>query len=189
MAIGNPLSGLAISVRSIFSLSPLISTIATVKPTPAKNPYSTATPRFMEESPNKAHHLRLVDYELRHAEHGAVGRDQREIDAHRAVERGGKLLDYHLDHLHERGDDEDEHDDFEIFQPQRDEEVFVQRIGDEAGERHHEGDGDPHAERAGSALGDAQKRADPQELNDDEVVDENRGDDDQNKLGHYFTSL
>ena len=53
MAIGNPLSGLAISVRSIFSLSPLISTIATVKPTPAKNPYSTATPRFMEESPKR----------------------------------------------------------------------------------------------------------------------------------------
>ena len=47
IAIGKPLRCLFIGSLVIFSLSPLINTIATVKPMPANKPYKTAKPIFI----------------------------------------------------------------------------------------------------------------------------------------------
>ena len=42
-----------------------------------------------------------------HAQHGAVGRDERQEDAQCLIEWGRDLLQHNLDHLHQRGDDQD----------------------------------------------------------------------------------
>jgi hypothetical protein len=46
--------------------------------------------------------------EQRHAEHGAVGGDQRQVDAEHLMQQRAGLLDHQLGQLHDGGDGDDE---------------------------------------------------------------------------------
>ena len=106
----------------------------------------------------------LLDHEDGDAEHGTVGRDERQEDAEGLIEGGRHFLQDDLHHLHQRGDDEDEGDGLQILKAEGVEHVFLYQPGDDGGERQHEGYCRRHAQRGLDLLGYAEERTDAQEL-------------------------
>ena len=116
----------------------------------------------------------LGDHGQRHAQHGAVGRNQRQEHAQGSVERRADFLQDDLHHLHQGGDDEDEGDGLhEFVQPQGNQDVLVHEPGHQGGQGQHEDDGCAHAQGRGGFLGGAQEGANAQELAEDHIVDQN----------------
>ena len=127
----------------------------------------------------KAEGILFLHHVHGHAEDGAVGGDQREIDTEGLIQGRAHLLQHDLDHLHEGGDDEDEGDCLQEFQLERQEEVLVEQVGHQGRQGDDEADGGGHAGCRGELVGHTQERADTQELRQDDVVDEDRRNDDQ----------
>ena len=121
----------------------------------------------------------LLDHEDRHPEHAAVGRDQREEDAERLVEGGRDLLENDLHHLHQRRDDEDEGDGLHIDHVQRLQDKALQEKGAHRRQREYEGHGSTHTSGRIDLLRHAEEGTDAEELREDDVVDEDRRDEDE----------
>ena len=60
----------------------------------------------------------LLHVDQHHAQNGAVGGDQGQVHAQRLVQRGDALLQEHLHHLHDGGDDQNEGDGLHVVQSQ-----------------------------------------------------------------------
>ena len=106
-----------------------------------------------------------------YAEDGAVGGDEGQEDAERLVQCGRYLLQDDLHHLHEGGDDEDEGDGLQIDQVVLDQEN-LNEIGDNRGDGEHESHSSGHTKCGIHFLRHTEERADPEELREDDVIDE-----------------
>ncbi len=62
----------------------------------------------------------LADIEQGDAQHGAVGGDQRQVDAQHAVQQRAALAHHHLGKLHHHRDDQDKGNGLEVAQPEGD---------------------------------------------------------------------
>jgi hypothetical protein len=60
----------------------------------------------------------LVRVQERHAEHGAVGGDQGQVDTEHPVQERARLAHYHFRELHDHGNDQDEGDRAQVSEPQ-----------------------------------------------------------------------
>jgi hypothetical protein len=134
--MGSPskdLGGLASSTRE---RTPEKMTIARKNPSPHPSAVRTAS-RKAEAVGN------VVE---RDAQHAAVRRNERQVDAERLVQARHVLFEHDLDELHERRDDEDEDDRLhvgEIDAPV--EQQMIDRPRDRGGQDLHEDDGEAHA--------------------------------------------
>ena len=134
----------------------------------------------------------VLAVQLRHAQHRAVRGDERQEDAERGVERRHESLHRDVDELHERGDHEDERERVDVAEAERDEEPVVEAPRDGRGDRHDEDDGAGHAEGRLRLLRHAQERTTSKKAVQNEVVHENRADDDDkisHDAAHYTTPI
>ena len=133
----------------------------------------------------------LGDNGQRHAEDGAVGRNQGQEHTQGGVERRADFLQDDLHHLHQGGDDEDEGDGLhEFVQPQGNQDVLVHEPGHQGGQGQHEDDGCAHAQGRGGFLGGAQEGADAQELCQYYIVDKDSTDNEsKNTNSHNIIQL
>ena len=106
----------------------------------------------------------LLDDLDRDTQHAAVRRNQRQEDPQRLVKGRRHLLQDDLDHLHQGGDHQDEHDRLHETQTENIQDVFLDQEGHDRRDRQHEGNGGPHSRGGLHLLGDTQKRAYTQEL-------------------------
>ena len=104
-----------------------------------------------------------LDVEYRHAEHGAVGRDEGQIHPERAVKRGHEFFQHQLDKLHERRYDQYERDRLQVLYPCGDQQ-FLHQPGEHGRYPHDEDDRKPHPECGVRLFGHAQEGAAPEEL-------------------------
>ena len=118
----------------------------------------------------------LLDDEDGDTQHGTVRGDERQEDAQGLIECRRYFLQDDLHHLHQRSDDEDEGQRLQVLQAQRIEHKVLYEPRHDSGERHHKGHGGSHAQRGVYLLRHAQERADAEELRQDDIVDEYRGD-------------
>ena len=114
----------------------------------------------------------LGDHGQRHAEDGAVGRNQRQEHAQGGVKRRTDFLQDDLHHLHQGSDDEDEGDGLQEGQLQGNQDVLVRQPCHESGQGQHEDDGSAHTQCGRGLLRGAQEGADTQELGEDHIVDQ-----------------
>src|SRR3712207_3925441 len=100
----------------------------------------------------------------------AVGRNQRKEYAQRLIQGGRHFLQDNLHHLYQGGDDQNERDGLQIPQSKSVQHEFLDQKGDNGGNRQHERNRRAHPHRRFYFLGNAQKRADSQELRQYDVV-------------------
>ena len=132
----------------------------------------------------------LLDDEDGDPEDAAVRRDEREEDAEGLVECRGHLLQDNLDHLHESGDDEDEGDGLHIDHVEGLEDELLQEEGAHRRECQDEGHGSTHTEGGIDLLRDTEEGADAEELREDDIVDEDRRNEEEEIVSHKgVTSL
>ena len=127
----------------------------------------------------------LLDHQNGDAQYGAVGRDERQEDTQRLVERRRELLEDDLDHLHQRRNDQNEDDGLHVDDVERHEHIGLDQPGHDGGDRHDEGHGGAHAHRSLDLRRDAEEGTDAEELRQDDVVDEDGADDDR-EIGNRF---
>ena len=120
----------------------------------------------------------LVGVQKGDAEDGAVGGNQRQVNAEEAVQYRASLGDEHFGEADEDGDGDDEADGAQVAQAEGFEEVGVEQVGADGGEGEDEGGGKSHAEGGVDFARDAHERAEAEELGEDEVVDQNGREDD-----------
>jgi hypothetical protein len=114
------------------------------------------------------------DIQQRHAEHRAVGGDQRQVDAEHLVQQRAGLLDHHLGELHDGGDGDDERQRAQVLEPERHQQVVVDDVAGAGGDGEHEGGRRAHAEGRLELPGNAHERAQAEDLHQHDVVDEDR---------------
>ena len=114
----------------------------------------------------------LLDVQQRHAQQGAVGGDEGQVNAQGLVQGGYALFQEHLHHLHNGGNDEDEGGSLHIPQIQGGEDVVVYRPGDHGGQGHDKGDGNAHPQGRIRLFGHAHEGTDAQEFYQNEVIGE-----------------
>ena len=133
----------------------------------------------------------LLDDEDGDPEDAAVRRDEREEDAEGLVECRRYLLQDDLDHLHEGGDDEDEGDGLHIDHIEGLEDELLQEEGAHRRECQDEGHGGTHTECGIDLLRDTEEGADAEELREDDIVDEDRRNEEEEIVSHkvYFFAL
>ena len=133
----------------------------------------------------------LLDDEDGDPEDAAVRRDEREEDAEGLVECRGHLLQDDLDHLHEGGDDEDEGDGLHIDHVEGLEDELLQEEGAHRRECQDEGHGGTHTEGGIYLLRDTEEGTDAEELREDDIVDEDRRNEEEEIVSHkvYFFAL
>ena len=120
----------------------------------------------------------------RHAQHRAIGRNQRQINTQDAVEQRTGFLDHHFRQLDNRGDGDDERDRAQIAQVEGRQEPAVDDIACTGGHRQHEGGCHAHAQRRFEFLRHAHKRAQAENPHQHNVVDENGANDEEYIMGH-----
>ena len=125
----------------------------------------------------------VLAVQFRDAQHRAVRGDERQEDAECGVERRHEALHRDVDELHERRDHEDERERVDVAEAERVEQPVVETPCDGRGDRHDEHDRPRHAEGRLRLLRHAQERATSQKAVEDEVVHQNRADDDD-KVSH-----
>ena len=118
----------------------------------------------------------LVDIEQGDTQHGTVGGYQRQVDTQHPVQKGTALAHYHFSKLHDYGNDQNEGYGLEISQPQWQQQELVGQVAAGGSECQDEGGCHGHAHGGFEFIGDAHKRAQPQELYQYEIVDQNRSD-------------
>jgi hypothetical protein len=106
------------------------------------------------------------------AEHRAVGRDQRQVDAECLVERRRHLVDHRFGELDDGGDDQDEGQDAQVAQAERRQQPVFENPGDRRREHDDEARRQPHAQRAVDLPGHAHERAESEKTRHDDVVDQ-----------------
>ena len=133
----------------------------------------------------------LLDDEDGDPEDATVRRDEREEDAEGLVECRGYLLQDDLDHLHEGGDDEDEGDGLHIDHVEGLEDELLQEEGAHRRECQDEGHGGTHTEGGIYLLRDTEEGTDAEELREDDIVDEDRRNEEEEIVSHkvYFFAL
>lgn len=115
----------------------------------------------------------LLDVQKRHAQYGAVGGDEGQVDAQGLIQGGHALFQKHLHHLHNGGNDENESSSLHVPQVQRREDIVVHCPGNHGGQGHDEGDRYAHAQGSVRLFGHTHEGADAQKLHQNEVVGEN----------------
>ena len=154
----------------------------------SKPPAQTGAQSIDDRLPQRCE-LAAVDFllhEKRTAHDSTVDSDQRQEDTQLAIQCRRELLDSHLHQLHERcdgGDEDDEREEIEtdigqtgpsqcaLFQN-----IFIQKVVQRHGHRHHERDGGAEAESRLDALRHGDVRAHAEEEGEHHVVDKNRPD-------------
>ena len=120
----------------------------------------------------------------RHAQHRAIGRNQRQINTQDAVEQRTGFLDHHFRELDNRGDGDDERDCAQIAQVKGRQKPAVDDIACAGGHRQHKGRCHAHAQRRFEFLRHAHKRAQAENPHQHNVVDENGANDEEYIMGH-----
>ena len=118
----------------------------------------------------------LVDVQQGHTQHRAVGGDQGQVDPQNPVQQGAGFAHHHLGELHHHGDHQDEGDGLQVAQAQRLQQEVVGQVAAGGGQGEDEGGGHGHAHGGLQLVGDTHERAQPQELYQHEVVDQDRPD-------------
>ena len=133
----------------------------------------------------------LLDDEDGDPEDAAVRRDEWQEDAEGLIERRRYLLQDDLDHLHESGDDEDEGDGLHIDHVEGLEDELLQEEGAHRRECQDEGHGGTHTEGGIYLLRDTEEGTDAEELREDDIVDEDRRNEEEEIVSHkvYFFAL
>jgi hypothetical protein len=152
---------------------------ARVKPTALPKPNSSDSSRSCAQA----------DVEQRHAEHRAVGGDQRQVDAQHLVQHRAGLLDHQFGELHDGGDGDDEGQRAQVFELVGHQQPAVDQVAGAAGHGEHEGGRRAHAERGLQLLRHAHERAQAEDADEDDVVDENRAENDEEVAGHDARSV
>ncbi len=141
-----------------------------------------ALPAAEEQRFNKV--VAVGDIEQRHAEHGAVGGDQRQVDAERLLQGRRGLGDDHFGQLDDGRDGDDEGQRAQVFQPEWNEQVVVDDVAGAGGQGQHEGRGGTHAVGCFQFLGNAHEGAKTENLHQHDVVDQHRADEDEEIVAH-----
>jgi hypothetical protein len=110
------------------------------------------------------------DVEQRHAEHRAVGGDQRQVDAQHLVQQRAGLLDDQFGELHDRGDHDDEGQRAQVAEIEGLQQVVVDQVAGAGADGEHEGRGRAHADGGLELLRHAHERAQPEDADEDDVV-------------------
>ena len=133
----------------------------------------------------------LLDDEDGDPEDAAVCRDEWQEDAEGLIERRRYLLQDDFDHLHEGGDDEDEGDGLHIDHVEGLEDELLQEEGAHRRECQDEGHGGTHTEGGIYLLRDTEEGTDTEELREDDIVDEDRRNEEEEIVSHkvYFFAL
>lgn len=131
-----------------------------------------------------------VDVQDRNAEDSTVRGDQGEVDAQCFVQRRHRLFHDHLDHLYECGDNENKDEGLQVSEFQRIQKQVLDRPGDRGGDQHDADDRARHTHRGLKIFRYSEERTDTHELRKNEVINEDRGEDnDQKILCHLFLPL
>ena len=133
----------------------------------------------------------LLDDEDGDPEDAAVRRDERQEDAEGLVERRRYLLQDDFDLLHQGGDDEDEGNGLHIDHVEGLEDELLQEEGAHRRECQDEGHGGTHTEGGIYLLRDSEEGTDAEELREDDIVDEDRRNEEEEIVSHkvYFFAL
>ena len=115
------------------------------------------------------------------AQHAAVGRDQRQVDAQGLIQRRDVLFQRDLDQLDQNGDDEDEDDRLQVTQIIGIQQEDLQREGHSRGNDHDDDNSSAHAHGGIQLFGNAEERADTQKLHQYVVVDQDHAEEDGGK--------
>ena len=122
----------------------------------------------------------------RHAQHAAVRRDKRQIDAQRLVQRRNIALEHDLHELHQRRDDKDEHDRLHIGKVDLPcQQEVINGPCDSRCEHLDKDDRKAHARRLIELFRHAEERADAEEFDEHIVVRNCSGQNDQNDRFHF----
>ncbi|MPM63973.1 hypothetical protein SDC9_110858 [bioreactor metagenome] len=122
--------------------------------------------------------------EQRHAEHGAVGGDQRQVDAQRLLQRRRGLGDDHFGQLDDGRDGDDEGQRAQVLQAKRHQQVVIDDVAGPGRHGQHEGRGGTHAVGGFQFLGNAHEGAKTENLHQHDVVDQHRTDEDEEIVAH-----
>jgi hypothetical protein len=114
---------------------------------------------------------------------------KRQIDAQHLMQYRAGLLDHQFGELDDGGDGDDEGQGAQVFQLVGDQQPAVDDEAGAAGHGQHEGRGCAHAERGLQLLRHAHERAEAEDADEDDVVDENRAEDDEKIAGHGARSI
>lgn len=88
----------------------------------------------------------FLDDQYGNAKHGAVGGNQRQVNAQCLVKGRRNFLQDYLNHLHKGGNDKDESDCLEVLQPHGVEDVDLHKVRHDCRKGKHEGHGRAHAQ-------------------------------------------
>ncbi|CAK0744928.1 hypothetical protein CCP4SC76_1570003 [Gammaproteobacteria bacterium] len=126
----------------------------------------------------------FMDIEQGRAQHRAVGGNQRQVNAEHLIQPRAGLANHHFGDLHHGGDQGDEDDGLQIIDAQGPQEIGIDQITGHARQGHHEGGGKAHADSGFGSPGNAHEGTQAQEIDQHEVVDQNRADEKQCVLLH-----
>src|SRR5690606_2962889 len=147
-------------------------------------PESERGARAVEERRDQAAACRRV--QQRDAEHGAVARDQRDVEPEDAMQHRRQPPDQELSELNRRADHENEANQAQILELEGNQQEPVDEIAEARSGRQHETGRERHADGAFEPARRAHERAEAEELHEHEVVDERSRDDDQEQLHVAF---
>ncbi|MPM37273.1 hypothetical protein SDC9_83882 [bioreactor metagenome] len=99
-----------------------------------------------------------------HAQNGAVGGNQRQINAQCRIQGRHGLLQKHLDELHQGGNDENEHHSLHVQKVKLHQNVLVDDPRDGGGQTHDERHSDTHTHSGVQLLGNAKEGAAAEKL-------------------------
>ena len=114
----------------------------------------------------------FLHIEQRHAKHGAIRGDQRQVDAKHLIEAGAGLADDHFGELYGCGNHQNERENAQIGDSQRQQQPVLKHPRRGGSQRQHERGGHAHAQRAVHFLRHAHERAQAEEFHQDHVVDQ-----------------
>ena len=124
-------------------------------------------------------------HEQSRSEDGAIDRDQRQEHAELLIQERGIPVDRHLHELHEGRDDDDEQDESEKLQMQRHQDVMVRHPVQQCRGRDDENDGQPQADGALDLAGNADERAQPEEVGQQNVLGEDGRDEHDERFADF----
>ena len=120
-----------------------------------------------------------VDIEQRHAQHRAVGGDERQENAQQAIQGRAGFPHHHLGKLHHNRNDQNKGQGAQVEHVQWDQDPGINQPCANGGHRHYEGGRQPHAHCRLQLFGDAHKRAQAKELHQYEVINQHSSDKEQ----------
>ena len=125
-----------------------------------------------------------ADVQQRDAEHGAIGGDQRQVDAQYLMQQGTGLLDHQFRKLHDRGNRYDEGQGAQVFELVRNQQPLIDDITGATGHGQDEGGCSPHACRRLKLLGHSHERAQAKNADEHDVIDEDSAENNEEIAGH-----